>query len=134
MGASTHEGDHTLHRLPGRASSREESKDCQFAYMWLTYCEYYYTFEKSQLRKIYLFDQRRIGRFDSRLAPNHPAPVRTQRLQRPLKRTALRNSCFILIRIEHPAYLFKEILHADGLALIAVKPFSQHRLTVVAHS
>src|SRR5262245_7312888 len=30
-GASTDEGDHTLHRLPGSASSREESKDCQFA-------------------------------------------------------------------------------------------------------
>src|SRR5215470_11250533 len=38
-----------------------------------------------------------------------------------------------LIRIEHPAYLFKEILHANGLVLIAVKPFSQHRLTVISH-
>jgi len=40
MGASTREADYTLHRLPGRASSLEESKDCQFAYMWLTYSEY----------------------------------------------------------------------------------------------
>jgi hypothetical protein len=33
MGASTDEGDHTPHRLLGRASSREESKGCPFACM-----------------------------------------------------------------------------------------------------